>query len=99
MRRAAAEFKGLAESYCRLYQTSFDADPPTLDHLQMYVTIYFFSYSYSLHNDSIIINFRLQQMCSLMAQSMERVSTANLQEQGAADFIHTQGYSPYEAFK
>lgn len=39
LRRAAAEFKGLAESYCRLYQTSFDADPPTLDHLQMYVTI------------------------------------------------------------
>ncbi|XP_077293641.1 integrator complex subunit 7 isoform X2 [Arctopsyche grandis] len=70
LRRAATEFKGLAESYCRLYQTSFDADPPTLDHLQI-----------------------LQQICSLMAQSMERISTASLQEQGVADFIHTQNLS------
>lgn len=38
----------------------------------------------------MIVNFRLQQICSLMAQSMERISTASLQEQGVADFIHTQ---------
>lgn len=33
----------------------------------------------------------LQQMCSLMAQSLERVSTSTLQDQGVPDFIYSQG--------
>jgi hypothetical protein len=37
LRKSVREFYGLGDSYARLYQTAFDADPESLFNVEMYV--------------------------------------------------------------
>ncbi|XP_044738328.1 integrator complex subunit 7 [Chrysoperla carnea] len=50
LRASAKEFHSCGEFYAKLYQTAFDADPNTLENIQI-----------------------LQQMCTIMAVSIERI--------------------------
>lgn len=43
MRKCIKEFKNCGELYWKLYQTAFDADPATLENIQMYVLYIFIS--------------------------------------------------------
>lgn len=67
LRKCVKEFKNCGDLYWKLYQTAFDADPVTLENMQMYI---WYSSCFLIISG---FNFSLQQMCVLVEKSVESI--------------------------